>query len=65
MKEAFIDITFVNLNIAFRFIDINTFGFMIDNLPFKHELLLPVMERELYVVRCWVRPEDRVRLKVG
>ena len=39
-------------------IENNEFGFVISDLPFKYQVLLPANEKEVYFVRCWVRPED-------
>ena len=56
--KHFVDIRFSSLNKVFDFIENNEFGFVISDLPFKYQVLLPANEKEVYFVRCWVRPED-------
>ena len=56
--KHFVDIRFSSLNRAFDFVENNEFGFVISDLPFKHQILLPANEKGVFFVRCWVRPED-------
>ena len=62
MLKYYIDIEFKGLKKAFKFIDDNEFIFDLMDAPFEHDIVLQSNQRDTYIVRCFIRPEDVVNL---
>lgn len=62
MLKYYIDIEFKGLKKAFKFIDDNEFVFDLMDAPFDHDIVLQSNKKNIYIVRCFIRPEDVVNL---
>ena len=62
MLKYYIDIQFKSLKKAFKFIDDDEFIFDLMDAPFEHDIILQSNEKNTYMVRCFIRPEDVVNL---
>ena len=58
MENYFVDVEFKSLKKAFKFVDNNEFIFDLMDAPFNHEILVAVSKKHVFVVRCWIKPED-------
>ena len=65
MLKYFIDVQFKSLKKAFKFIEDNEFIFDLMDAPFEHDILLNSNDSNVYIVRCFIRPEDVVNLSKG
>ena len=63
MENHFVDVEFKSLKKAFKYIDDNEFIFDLMDAPFNYEVLVAVNKKLVFVVRCWVKPEDIQNLK--
>ena len=57
MENHFVDVEFKSLKKAFKFVDDNEFIFDLMDAPFNYEVLV-VKQKYVFIVRCWVKPED-------
>lgn len=62
MLKYYIDIEFKSLKKAFKFIDDNEFIFDLMDAPFEHDIILQSNQKNTYIVRCFIRPQDAVNL---
>ena len=58
MENHFVDVEFKSLKKAFKFVDDNEFIFDLMDAPFNYEVLVAINKKYVFIVRCWVKPED-------
>ena len=63
MLKYYIDIEFKGLEKAFKFIDDNEFIFDLMDAPFEHDIVLQSNQKNTYIVRCFIRPEDIINIR--